>query len=191
MKFKIIALSVLSALVTLPAFALDSFKIDPAHTSVSFYVRHLGINDVIGRFKDFNGTVTVDGGAVTAIEGSIQVASIDTEVDKRDGHLRTADFFDVAKFPSIAFKSTSVEKKEGGFLLTGDLTMHGVTKEIKLPVTLSGPITDTQGKTRLGLQSKASLNRKDFGIPYDEKLPDGTSAVGDHVELQINAEAIK
>jgi polyisoprenoid-binding protein YceI len=123
-------------MIALPAVAADTYKIDPAHTSITFSVRHLGINNVKGRFKDFAGTVALDGKAIKEANGTIQVVSIDTEVQQRDDHLRSPDFFDAAKHPSITFKTKRVEQSGDQSLLIADFTMRGVTKEIRLPVRL-------------------------------------------------------
>ncbi|MCD6048693.1 MAG: hypothetical protein K0Q55_96 [Verrucomicrobia bacterium] len=178
-------------LLTASAFAADSYKIDPAHSSVSFSVRHLGLANVKGKFNEFTGSVTMDGKKITEASGTIQVQSIDTGVKQRDDHLRTADFFDAGKHPTITFKTKKIETgKDGSATLIADFTMRGVTKELKLPVKLSGPAKDPWGKTRIGLEAKAKLNRKDYGINYHQVLESGVLAVGEEVELEINAEAI-
>ena len=173
-------------------FAADTYKVDPAHTSVSFSVRHFGINSVKGKFKEFDGTLVLDGETLKEASGTIQVKSVDTGVEKRDDHLRTADFFDAAKYPTITFKTKRVEKGASGQpVLIADFTMRGVTKELQLPAKLSKPIKDPWGAIRVGLEAKTKLNRKDYGINYHEVLETGVAAVGEEVELEINAEAIK
>jgi len=149
------------------------------------------INTVHGKFNDFNGTVTLDGKNVTDAKGTIQTKSIDTGVPKRDGHLKSADFFDVEKYPTITFASKKAETKDGQTVLVGDFTMHGVTKEISLPVTVKGPIKDPMGMERIGLQAKTTINRKDYGLTYNKALETGGVMVGEEVELEINAEATK
>lgn len=173
------------------AYAADTYKIDPAHTTVGFSVRHLGLNDVHGLFREFEGTVVLDGPKITSATGTIQVKSVDTGVQKRDDHLRTADFFDAANHPTITFKTKRVESAGGQTVMIADFTMRGVTKEIRLPTTLSGPIKDPWGAQRIGVQAKAKLNRKDYGIKYHQVLEKGILAVGDEVEISINAEAVK
>jgi len=176
---------------TAPAWAADTYKIDPAHSTVGFSVSHMVINTVHGKFKQFEGTVDVDNNAVQAAQGTIQTKSIDTANDRRDNHLRTPDFFDAEKYPTIIFQSKRAEKKEGETVLIGDFTMHGVTKELALPVTLKGPIKDPWGNSRIGLQAKTKLNRRDFGLKYNQTLETGGLVVGDEVELEISAEAVK
>src|SRR5436190_5160166 len=173
-------------------FAADTYKVDPAHTSVTFSVTHLGINSVKGKFKEFEGTLVLDGDALKEANGTIQVKSVDTGVEKRDDHLRTADFFDAAKYPTITFKTKRVEKGGSGQpVLIADFTMRGVTKEMRLPAKMSKPTKDPWGGVRVGLEGKTKLNRKDYGINYHEVLETGAMAVGEEVELEINAEAIK
>jgi polyisoprenoid-binding protein YceI len=172
--------------------AADSYKVDPAHTSVTFSVRHLGINSVKGKFKDFEGGLVLDGDTLKAASGTIQVKSVDTGVEKRDDHLRTADFFDAAKYPTISFKTKRVEKGGSGQpVLIADFTMRGVTKELRLPAKMSKPTKDPWGGVRVGLEAKTKLNRKDYGINYHEVLDTGAMAVGEEVELEINTEAVK
>jgi len=171
--------------------AEDTYKIDPVHSSVAFSVRHMVINSVKGKFKQFSGTLVMDNDAVKEANGTIQTASIDTGNAQRDNDLRSANFFDVAKYPTITFKSKRVEKKGDETVLIGDYTMHGVTKEISLPVKVGGPVKDPWGSMRIGLEGKTKLNRKDFGMTYNKVLETGGLLVGDEVELEINAEAVK
>jgi len=172
--------------------AADTYKVDPLHTSVSFSVRHLGINSVKGKFKEFQGVLVLEGDSLKEASGTIQVQSVDTGVEKRDNHLRTADFFDAAKYPTITFKTKRVEKGGSGQpVLIADFTMRGVTKELRLPAKMSKPTKDPWGGVRVGLEAKTKLNRKDYGINYHEVLETGAMAVGEEVELEINTEAVK
>jgi polyisoprenoid-binding protein YceI len=192
MKFTTKLFTVLfTAIIAMPMIAADTYKIDPAHTGITFSVRHLGINNVKGRFKDFAGTVTLDGKVIKEANGTIQVASIDTEVQQRDDHLRSPDFFDAAKHPTITFKTKRVERSGEQSVLIADFTMRGVTKEIRLPVKITDPVKDQTGAIRIGLQTKAKLNRKDYGIAYSQTLETGVAMVGEEVEIEIDAEAIK
>src|SRR5712664_4026833 len=178
-------------LLSASARAADTYNIDPAHSSVAFSVSHMVINNVKGMFKDFTGTVVVDNNAIQEAKGTIQTKSVDTGVERRDGDLRSANFFEIEKYPTITFQSKRVEKKGGETLLIGDFTMHGVTKELSLPVKLAGPIKDPFGNTRIGLQAKTKLNRRDFGLTYGKVLETGGLVVGDEVEIEINDEATK
>jgi polyisoprenoid-binding protein YceI len=173
------------------ANAADTYTIDPAHTRVGFSARHLGINHVKGSFKEFTGKLAMDGGKLKEATAAIQVQSIDTGIAQRDNHLRTADFFDATNYPTITFKTKSVEEKGGEVVMIADFTMRGVTKELRLPVTLSKPIKDPWGNTRIGLETKTKLNRKDYGMKYNGLLETGIPAVGDEIEIDINAEAVK
>jgi len=182
---------VASSLVTFQANAADTYTIDPAHTRVGFSARHFGINSVKGIFREFTGTLVLDGEALKEATATIQVQSIATGVAQRDNHLRSPDFFDATNHPTINFKSRRIEKTGNDFLMVADFTMRGVTKELRLPVTLSKPIKDPQGATRVGLEAKTKLNRKDYGIRYNDLLESGIPAVGDEIEIEINAEAIR
>jgi len=173
------------------AHGADTYKLDPAHTSVCFYFRHLGICSIPGRFNEIAGAVVLDGNSLKEITATIQVRSVDTGIAQRDNHLRTADFFDEAKYPVITLTTKRMEKEGEQLVAFGDLTMHGVTKELRLPVTLHGPFMDPWGNVRIGLEAKAKLNRRDFGINYNQVLEGGIQAVGEEVEISLNAEATR
>jgi polyisoprenoid-binding protein YceI len=173
------------------ATAADTYKIDPAHTTLIFSVRHMGISNVRGHFDDFAGSIALDNGAIKEASGTIQVKSINTGLQMRDNNLRAAEFFDATNHPTITFKTRKVEQSGGQTVLIADFTIRGVTKELRLPVTLNGPIKDLRGITRIGLEARAKVNRKDFGMNYNAVLEFGGAAVGEDVTLEINAEAIK
>lgn len=183
----IICLALTAAQLT----AAETYTIDPAHSTVGFGVTHMVINTVHGKFNDFSGTVSLEGTQLKEATGTIQTKSIDTGIERRDTHLKSPDFFDVAKFPTITFQTKRAEKKRAEMVLVGDFTMHGVTKEISLPVTLKGPIKDPWGNSRIGLQARTKLNRRDYGLKYSQALETGGLVVGDEIELEINAEAVK
>ena len=173
------------------ASAMDTYNIDPAHTSIGFSVRHLGLNNVKGQFKEFAGAIVLDDGKIAEARGTIQVKSVDTGVQQRDNHLRTADFFDATNYPTITFKTKRIETTGGQIAMISDFTMRGVTKELRLPAKLAGPSKDPWGNLRIGLEAKTKLNRKDYGINYHQVIETGVLAVGEEVELEINAEAVK
>ena len=173
------------------ANAADNYKIDPAHTSVGFSVRHMGVSNVKGHFDEFAGSVVLDNGSIKEATATIQVKSVNTGIEKRDNHLRTADFFEAAKYPEITFKSKRVEKSGDQTVLIGDFTMRGVTKELRVPVTVSGPIKDPQGNSRIGLEAKTTVNRKDYGMKFNAVMETGGVMVGEEVTIEINAEAVK
>jgi polyisoprenoid-binding protein YceI len=191
---RIIAVAATAVLMGTTARALDTYKVDPAHSSIGFSVDHMVINTVHGRFRQFDGTITVDpdnGNAIRQAAATIQSTSIDTDIEKRDNHLRSPDFFDAEKFPTIAFESTSVKADGGTQTLVGKFTMHGVTKEISLPVKIKGPIKDPMGSTRLGLEVSTTLDRKDYGLTWNKTLDTGGLMLGETITIQINAEFVK
>jgi polyisoprenoid-binding protein YceI len=176
------------------AQALDTYKVDPAHTSVNFSIEHMVINTVHGRFRQFEGSITVDpdnGNALKGASGTIQAKSIDTDIEKRDNHLRSPDFFDAEKFPTITFESTEIKKDGSDQVLVGKFTMHGVTKDVSLPFKLKGPIKGPMGNTIVGLEVNAKLNRKDYGLTWNKVIEAGGLMVGEDVTTQINAELVK
>jgi polyisoprenoid-binding protein YceI len=169
--------------------AAPVYEVDPAHSEVGFQIRHL-VGKVRGRFTEFTGRVDGDAKA-PAVEFKIKSASIDTGAADRDKHLRTPDFFDVAKYPEITFKSEKVvEKAKGEYEVTGPLTMHGVTKTVILPVKVTGPEADPWGNQRTGFEIQTTLNRKDYGIVWNKTLDSGGIMLGDDVTVNINLEAV-
>ncbi len=167
-----------------------TWKSDPKHASVQFAVRHLMVATVRGTFDKFDVTAIIDENDVSqsSVEATIEVASINTRNEKRDDHLRGADFFDVAKHPTITFKSKAVEKvQDHAYKVTGDLTLMGVTKEVVLDVTGSPQaITDLQGKPRLGGAVTTTINRTDYGLSRNSVLESGGVAIGEEVEITID-----
>jgi polyisoprenoid-binding protein YceI len=174
-------------------FAADVYEIDPVHSDVAFTVRHLVISNVRGHFKEFTGTILYDPNDITksSVSGTIKTASIDTGNEKRDADLKGAGFFDVEKYPEIAFKSDKIEKTGGGYTAIGILTIRGISKQIRLPFTLSGPIQDPWGNTKIGIEASTTINRQDYNVSWNQKLDNGGVVVGDEVKISLNAEAIK
>lgn len=169
------------------------YRLDPAHSRIGFAVRHLEINWVEGRFKDFEGTVHYDDKDVTksSVEFSAKAASIDTGIEARDKHLRTADFFEVEKYPTLTFKSTRVERKgKDAYVLHGDLTLKGVTKPVQLPFKIIGAVKDQRGNTRFGVEAQTKINRRDFGVNYGNALAAGGFDVGNEVNITLHLEAL-
>jgi polyisoprenoid-binding protein YceI len=192
---KIIPISCIAVLVT-AALAMsvraepEVYEIDPVHSTVVFKVRHF-FTEVPGRFNEFSGTITVDPENLEGLstETTIKAASIDTDNEDRDKHLRSADFFDVEKYPEIVFKSKGVEStgdKTGK--LTGELTMHGVTREIELEAKLLGKGKGMQGETKTGWKATTTINRRNFDLNWG-KMIEGTAIVGDEVGIELNIEA--
>lgn len=168
-----------------------AYGFDKAHSSIGFRVKHMGLVDVPGYFRDFTGTVNYDPKDVTksTVEFTAKATSIDTGVEGRDKHLRSADFFEVEKFADLTFKSTKVEKKGNALVLTGDLTMKGVTKSISFPFNVVGFIKNERG-TRMGATAETVINRRDFGVNYGTNLPNGTPMLADNITVVLNIEAI-
>jgi len=179
------------ALALAPALAFGqaaTWNVDGAHTRAGFSVKHLVISDVKGDFDKLSGKAQVDEADLSksSIEVTIEAASISTRDEKRDNHLKSPDFFDVAKFPTLTFKSTKVVAgKDGALTITGDLTMRGVTKPVTLDGSITNVITDPQGNSRRGVSVNGKLNRKDFGVSYGP-----AAIVGDEVKLDIQAELV-
>lgn len=194
MKHALIALTVSTSILALSLQAqAATYNIDASHTTIGFAVKHMVVANVKGSFGDFSGTINYDADAPETMSASavIKVASIDTKNADRDAHLRNEDFFDAEQFPEITFQTTSVSGTAPDLTLTGDLTMKGVTKEISLPVELSGPITDPWGNERIGLSGETTINRKDFNINWSKTLDNGGLVVADNVKLIIEIEGIK
>jgi polyisoprenoid-binding protein YceI len=184
------------ALFAVPALSqAATWQIDPEHSSVQFKVRHLMVSNVKGEFSRFSGLATIDDQDITrsSVKVNIETASIDTKVAKRDEHLKSADFFDVTKYPAMTFASKKVVKAGNDKLkVTGDLTIHGVTREVILDV--EGPtaeVKDPWGNTRRGATATTKINRKDFGLNWNKALETGGVVVGDDVIITLEVEMIK
>lgn len=168
--------------------------IDPMHSEVQFKVKHLVISTVTGSFKNFEGTVESEGDdfASAKIEFSLDINSVDTGQEQRDGHLKSADFFDAEKYPHITFKSTSITKEsDDDYKLTGDLTIKGITKPVTLEVEHGGIATDFYGNTKAGFEVKGKINRKDFGLTWDGVTEAGSIVVGEDIKLTANIQLAK
>jgi polyisoprenoid-binding protein YceI len=178
-----------------PAAQASEWTVDPAHSSASFAVRHMMVTNVRGVFGKVSGTVLYDGRDVSTVSAdiSIDVASIDTNNEKRDAHLRSPDFFDATTHPTMSFKSKRVEKgSPGNFKLIGDLTIRGVTKEATFDVEgPSAPVTAMGGVTKVGATATTTLNRQDFGIKWNRNMDAGGVVVGDEVKVTVELELNK
>ena len=171
-----------------------TYKVDPAHSVIGFSIRHFELSWVSGRFKDFTGTIVYDDqdAAKSSVEFTAKIESVDTGIGKRDDHLRTADFFDAAKYPEMRFKSVRVESKgKGEYVAHGDLTIKDVTKRIALPFTLTGAVKDQRGTTRLGVDATTTINRLDYAVGQNAPMPSGGFAIGNEVRVEISLEAIR
>ena len=173
--------------VTATSVRAATYELDNSHSSIGFGVKHMVVTTTKGEFTDYTGGFEYDAADPSSLKASatIKVASVNTRNEKRDDHLRNEDFFDSAKYPEITFVSTSAEKVGDEVVLTGDLTIKGVTKQIKLPLAGNGPVTDPWGNVRVGLEGKTKINRQDFGLTWNKILDNGGLAVGDEVTLDI------
>lgn len=174
--------------------ARTTWTIDPAHSQVEFAVRHLMISTVRGRFAGVKGTVVADEAdlGTAQVDVTIDVHSIDTREAQRDAHLKSADFFDAEKFPVLTFTSTRVTDVKGDrFKVVGDLTMHGVSREVTLDVTSEGRGKDPWGGERAGYSAVAKVNRSDFGLTWNQVLETGGIAVGDEIKISLDLEVVK
>jgi polyisoprenoid-binding protein YceI len=169
-----------------------TYAIDPAHSEVGFAVRHLMISKIRGNFTGFSGPVTLgpDGDIPTSIEGVVDAASIATREEKRDGHLRSADFFDVENHPKLTFKSTSITGSGSDFTVVGDLTIRGTTKSVTLKGEVGGHTTDPWGNDRVGFSATTRINRKDFAVSFNQALETGGVMVSDEVDITLEISAV-
>jgi polyisoprenoid-binding protein YceI len=181
--------------LAIPQTAASTWNLDAAHSVAEFKVKHMMISNVKGQFSKLTGALHFDEQDITksAVEASIEAASIHTRDEQRDAHLKSADFFDVEKFPTLTFKSTGIARKSDDELaVTGDLTVHGVTR--KVVFTVEGPIPaakDPWGNTRLGLSATTKINRKDFGLTWNAALETGGILVGDEVTITLDVQFVK
>ena len=164
-----------------------TYTIDPAHTSFTFSVKHMMISNVPGGFDKFEGTIDYDPKDLSTAKANItiDVNSVNTNNDKRDAHLKSPDFFDAAKFPSITFVATKFTANS----IVGNLTMHGVTKEVTVPVTISGPVKTMMGGDAIGITGNLTINRQDYGVSFNKTLDQGGVAVSNDVNIAISIEA--
>ncbi|MGA3334097.1 MAG: YceI family protein [Terracidiphilus sp.] len=177
------------------ATATTTWNIDPAHSAAEFKVKHMMISNVKGKFSGLSGVLHLNEKDVTqsSVEASIDVTTVNTQEPQRDGHLKSADFFDVEKFPVMTFKSTAVKNvAKGELAVTGDLTLHGVTKAVTFAVEgPTPPNRDPWGNLRIGLSATTKINRKDFGLTWNTALETGGVLVGNDVAITLDVEFIK
>ena len=170
-----------------------TFALDPAHTEIGFVTRHAMITKVRGSFSEFEGTATVDGAhpESSSLEVTIQAASLNTRQADRDAHVRSADFLDVEQYPTITFKATDFAVDGDTVAVTGDLTVHGVTKPVTIPFEFTGEAKDPFGNTRVGFEGSTEIKRSDFGLTWNAALETGGFLVADKVVLEFEVSAIK
>lgn len=167
------------------------WNIDPAHTSIEFSVKHLGIATARGTFRKFTATAAASAsGALSAISATIEAASIDTGVDQRDTHLRSADFLAADQFPAINFVSTGITAKDGESVITGDLTLHGVTKPVTFTLEQAAPLKDPWGNQRIASTATGKLSRKEWGLVWNQALELGGVVVSDEVKFTLEVQVV-
>ena len=169
-----------------------TWNVDASHSTIGFVARHLMVSKVRGRFASFAGTLTIaDDPLASKVEATADAASITTGDDNRDGHLKSADFFDVENFPTVTFASTGIDRDGSDFVLHTDLTIKGVTKPVDFELEFDGVSADPWGGTRVGFTAKAEINRKDWGLEWNVALEAGGVVVGEKVKIELEIEAIR
>lgn len=180
----------MTAPVTLPGLTAGTWNIDPTHSTVAFSVRHLMVSKVKGAFNTFGGSITVPESGTPVVNAEITVDSFDTKNEQRDGHVRSADFLEVEKFPTLTYTSTGMREKGGDFVVEGELTLHGVTKSVELELEYSGMNPGMGAGTVAGFEAKAEINRSDFGITIQTPLEGGGVVVGEKITITLDIEAV-
>ena len=181
-----------TATITIPGYIAGTWALDPSHTDISFTVRHLMVSKVRGKFTRFEGQlVTADDPKDSSVTATIELDSIDTSDPSRDAHIRSADFFDVDNNPKMTYRSTGVRPSGDGFVVDGELTLHGVTKEVPLKLEVNGFQANTPMGTRAGFSASGEISRGDFGIEFNMPLEGGGFVIGDKIQLHIEVEAIR
>lgn len=176
---------------TIPGYVTGTWQIDPTHSDVSFSVRHMMVSKVKGRFGAFSGTiVTAENPLESTVTAEIDASSIDTNSEQRDNHIRSADFFEVEKYPSITFTSSSVEPNGDDYLVRGDLSIKGNTRTVPLKLELNGFGPDAFGGTRAGFTATTEISRKEFGVDIDMPMDGGGVVVGDKITITLEIEAV-
>lgn len=177
--------------VTIPGYVTGTWTIDAVHSDVSFSVRHMMVSKVKGRFGAFSGTiVTAENPLQSSVTAEVELSSIDTNNGQRDDHIRSADFFEVEKYPTMTYKSTSVEADGNDFVLQGELTLKGITKNVPLKLELNGFGPDAYGGTRAGFSATTEISRKEFGVDIDMPLDGGGVVIGDKITVSLEIEAV-
>lgn len=178
-------------LATVPGYLAGTWTIDPVHSEVGFSVRHMMVSKVRGKFASFAGElVTGDSPTDSSVTATIDLGSIDTGNEQRDGHIRSADFFDADNYPTMTYRSTAIRPRGDGFVVDGELTLKGVTKNVPLALELNGFGPDAYGGTRAGFTGTTEINRQDFGVSFNAALEAGGVVVGDKVGIHLEIEAV-
>jgi polyisoprenoid-binding protein YceI len=179
------------AATTIPGYLTGTWTIDTVHSDVSFTVRHMMVSKVRGSFRNFSGTiVTGENPLESSVTAEIDLNSIDTNNEQRDNHIRSADFFEVEKYPTMTYKSTSISGSGENYVVQGDLTLKGVTKNVPLKVELNGFTPDPYGAQRAGFSATAEISRKEFGVDIDMPMDGGGVVIGDKISISLEIEAV-
>ena len=175
----------------IPGYAAGTWSIDPVHSNVDFVVRHMMVSKVRGKFRTFSGTiVTAPNPAESSVTAEIDLNSIDTGQEQRDNHIRSADFFEVETYPTMTYRSTGLRQDGDDFVLEGQLTLKGVTRDVPLRLELNGFGPDAYGGTRAGFTATGEINRRDFGVNFTAVMETGGAVVSDKVTLHLEVEAV-
>ena len=176
---------------TIPGYKVGTWKVDATHSDVAFCVRHMMVSKVKGKFTTFDATiVTAENPTESSVTAEIDLSSINTSNEQRDGHIKSADFFDIEKYPTMTYRSTSLTADGSDWKLEGDLTLHGVTKSVPLELELNGFTADPYGGQRAGFSATGEINRKDFGIDISMPMDGGGVVVGDKITISLEIEAV-
>jgi polyisoprenoid-binding protein YceI len=176
---------------TIPGYVAGKWSIDPVHSEVGFSVRHMMVSKVRGRFTEFSGElVTGERPEDSSVTAEINLSSINTGQEQRDAHIRSADFFEVETFPTMTYRSTGVRVEDGDFVVDGDLTLKGVTKNVPLRLELNGFGPDAYGGTRAGFTATAEINRRDFNVNFSAPMQNGGAVVADKIQIHLEIEAV-
>lgn len=187
MRKSFIAIVMAGLLIGSSAASAAVYKVDVSHSTVGFKVKHMMVSTVTGKFGTFSGSYDLEKGKFKALSGQIKADSVDTGIKKRDDHLRSADFFDVEKFSDVTFVMTSATKTK----MTGDLTIHGITKKVTLDIEMGGVVEDPNGNMRSGFVLTGAIKRKDFGLTWNKAIEAGGVVVGDDVKMIVEVEGIE
>ena len=175
----------------IPGYVAGAWNIDPIHSDVSFTVRHMMVSKVRGRFATFQGQINTAANFLeSSVNASVDLASIGTNNEQRDAHIRSADFFEVEKYPTMTFNSTSVRADGEGYLLAGDLSLHGVTRAVEFALEFNGFTKDPYGGTRAGFSAHTQINRRDYGVNINMPMDGGGAVVGDKIDIALEVEAV-
>jgi polyisoprenoid-binding protein YceI len=176
----------------IPGYEAATWTIDPVHSEVGFSVRHMMVSKVRGRFADFSGQIVTEGDpAASSVTAEIDLRSISTGNEQRDNHIKSADFFEVETYPTMTYRSTGIRVEDGEYVVDGDLTLKGVTKQVPLRLELNGFGPDPFGGTRAGFTATGELNRRDFNVNFNAPMANGGAVVADKVTLHLEIEAVK